>query len=336
MSHKLRLLAVLVVSCATRCLAQQTSESWLQRFSAPNTDQIVFSDDAERVLLKGLPGPLSEPSLAGVVDIHAHCDPDSVPRSIDALDLVRLAHDRGMRALVLKNHSDPTASLAYLVRKEIPGIEVFGGIVLNRTVGGINPAAVGHLPAVKGGWGRVVWMPTNDAENQVRYSKENRPFVPVSHHGNLLPEVQEVLRIIAKHRLVLATGHSSATEDLMLIRAARSAGVESIVVTHPMSPPVNMSIGEMKEAAALGAYLEFTYSGLLGPGKPLDLGDYVTAIRAVGPEHCILSSDLGQPGNPLHPDGWVTFLQELQARAFTQQEIGQMSKVNPAKLLNLP
>ena len=162
--------------------------------------------------------------LTGVVDIHAHCDPDSIPRSIDAIDLARLARDRGMRGLVLKNHYDPTASLAYVVRKEVPGIEVFGGIALNRTVGGINPAAVEHLAAVKGGWGRVVWMPTYDAENQVRYSKENRPFVPVARNGELLPEVKEVLRIIAQHRLVLATGHSSAAEDLMLIRAAKSCG----------------------------------------------------------------------------------------------------------------
>jgi len=336
MSHKLRLLAVLVVSCATCCLNQETPESQLWRFPAPNTEQIVSSYDAGLIPLESIPGLLPEQTLAGVVDIHAHCDPDSVPRSIDAIDLVRLAHDRGMRALVLKNHSDPTASLACLVRKEVPGIEVFGGIVLNRTVGGVNPAAVEHLAAVKGGWGRMVWMPTNDAENQVRYAKENRPFVAVSRNGKLLPEVKEVLGIIARRRLVLATGHSSAGEDLVLIRTARSVGVESIVVTHPMSPPVNMSIKEMKQAAAQGAYLEFTYSGLLGPGERLDLGDYVTAIRAVGPEHCILSSDLGQPGNPLHPDGLMTFFQELRARGFTQQEIDQMSKVNPAKLLNLP
>jgi len=82
-----------------------------------------------------------------------------------------------MRGLVLKNHNESTASWAYLMREETPGIEVFGGIVLNRAVGGVNAAAVEHMTAVKGGWGRVVWMPTFDAENQVGYSKENRPFV---------------------------------------------------------------------------------------------------------------------------------------------------------------
>ena len=103
-------------------------------------------------------------SLNGVIDIHAHSDPDSTPRSIDAIDLAKLAKDRGMRGLVLKNHYESTAALAYVVRKEVPGIEIFGGIDLNLTVGGINPAAVERMTMMKGGWGRVVWMPTFDAE----------------------------------------------------------------------------------------------------------------------------------------------------------------------------
>src|SRR3954454_12319488 len=148
-------------------------------------------------------------SLSGVVDIHVHSDPDSVPRSIDAIEIAKLAKARGMRALLLKNHYEPTASLAFLVRKEVPGIEIFGGIALNRTVGGINAAAVDRMTKVKGGWGRVVWMPTFDAENQVRYSKEDRPFVSVSKNGALLPEVKEVIVVIAKNNLTLATGHST-------------------------------------------------------------------------------------------------------------------------------
>src|SRR5438094_1771651 len=172
-------------------------------------------------------GQMSAQTLDGVVDMHAHCDPDSMPRSIEAIDLAKLARDRGMRALVLKNHYEPTASLAFLVRQVVPGIELFGGIALNRPVGGVNPAAVERMTRVKGGYGRVVWMPTFDAENQVRYSKESRPFVRVSKDGALLPEVREVLALIAKNKLTLATGHSSPAEDLMLIREARRMGITS-------------------------------------------------------------------------------------------------------------
>jgi hypothetical protein len=273
--------------------------------------------------------------LRGVVDLHAHSDPDSVPRTIDAIDLAKLAASRGMRALVLKNHYEPTASLAYLARKQAPGIELFGGIALNRTVGGINPAAVERMTRVKGGWGRVVWMPTFDAENQVRVSKENRPYVSVSSNGALLPAVLEVLDLIAKDRLVLATGHSTPDEVLMLIRAAKAKGIDRILVTHGMLPPVNMSVSQMREAARLGGKIEFVYNALTGLTKVFELQQYVDAIRAVGPENCVLSSDLGQPGNPLHPDGFSAFLKTLKEAGFTTAELDTMAKHNPALLLGL-
>ncbi len=145
---------------------------------------------------------LSAQGLQGVIDFHVHSDPDSMPRSIDAIDLARLAKSRGMRGLVLKNHFEPTASLAYLVRKEVPGIEVFGGIALDLPVGGINADAVERMAAVKGGWGRVVWMPTNDAEHHVHYYKEHRPFVTVVRDGGVTSEVKDVLAIIARRDLI--------------------------------------------------------------------------------------------------------------------------------------
>jgi hypothetical protein len=273
--------------------------------------------------------------LSGVIDFHVHSDPDSLPRRIDAIDLARLAKSRGMRALVLKNHYESTASLAYVVRKEVPGIEIFGGIDLNLTVGGINPAAVERMTMVKGGWGRVVWMPTFDAENQVRFSKQDRPFVSVSRDGQLVPAVKEVIAVVAKHRLTLETGHSSAEEGLTIVREARRQGVQHIVVTHALIAPVRMTIPQMQQAARDGAYIEFVYNGLIGPGKEYEIGDYAKAIRAVGPQSSILSSDLGQPANPLHPDGLVAFFAALKKEGFTQSEIDQMSRVNPARALGL-
>ena len=238
--------------------------------------------------------------------------------------------------MVLKNHYEPTASLAYIVRKEVPGIEVFGGVVLNRSVGGVNPAAVERMALLKGGWGRVVWMPTFDAENQVRYSKENRPFVSVSRDGRLLPEVGEVLDLIAKYKLTLATGHSSPAEDLSLIREARRRGIDRILVTHAMLPPVGMTVDQMREAARAGGLIEFVYNAMIGPDKAYGIAQCADAIRKVGPEYCVLSSDLGQAGNPLHPDGLAAFLGALKDAGFSSRELDLMSKTNPAKLLGLP
>src|SRR6266446_10329166 len=163
----------------------------------------------------------SAQTLNGVVDIHVHSDPDSMPRSIDAIDAAKLARSRGMRALVLKNHYEPTASLAYIVRKEVPGIEVFGGISLDLAVGGVNPAAVEWMTKIRGGYGRVIWLPTFDAEAQVKRTGRQRPFAPVVRDGKVVPEVAEVIAIAARNNLVLETGHSSGSEDLVIIEEAK-------------------------------------------------------------------------------------------------------------------
>jgi hypothetical protein len=279
---------------------------------------------------------LQAQSLTGIIDFHAHSDPDSMPRSIDAIDLAKLAQSRGIRGLVLKNHFEPTSSLAYTVRKVVPGIEVFGGIVLNRPVGGINIAAVERMAANKGGWGRVVWMPTFDSENQVRKSKENRPFVRISSGGKLLPEVEELLGAIARHKLILATGHSTPEEVLMLVRSARQTGIQRILITHATLGPVMMTLDQMKEAAKLGAYIEFVGNAVLGHTKVFEFSDYVTAIRSIGPERCILSSDLGQAGNPTHPDGLQQILRGLAEAGLTAAELKTITVTNPARLLGLP
>ena len=274
--------------------------------------------------------------LDGVIDIHAHTAPDSTPRSIDSIDLARLAKSRGMRAIVLKNHYESTASVAYLVHKEVPGILVFGGIDLNLTVGGMNPTSVEKMALTTGHLGRFVWMATYDTRASVLASHQDRPYVAVSRDGELLPETKAVIAMIAKYNLVMATGHNSAEDDLLLIREARKQGVKQIVVTHPMRSPINMTIAQMQEAAGLGAYIEFVYNGLSGPTKDYSFADYAKAIRAVGVDHCILSSDMGQPSNPLHPDALVLMFDGLKKEGLSQADIDQMSKVNPAQVLGLP
>lgn len=274
-------------------------------------------------------------ALNGAIDIHVHALPDDRPRSIDALEVAKLARERGMRAIVLKNHYESTASIAYLVRTLVPGIDVFGGIDLNLAVGGINPAAVEHMTRVTGGWGRVVWMPTFDAENHVRSSKESRPFVSVSRNGELLPGVKDVIALIAKRGLVLATGHSAPAEVLMLLREGRRQGVRHMLVTHAMNAPVLMDVPQMREAAKLGAFIEFVGGSLAAADARARIDRFAAAIRAVGPEFCIVASDLGQAGNALPPDGFGDFLAGLRVRGFTEEEVDRMSKQNPAQLLGL-
>ncbi|MBL8212430.1 MAG: hypothetical protein JNK87_17070 [Bryobacterales bacterium] len=279
--------------------------------------------------------PMAAQTLQGVVDLHAHAAPDSTPRSIDYLNLVRLAKKHGYRGLVLKNHYEPTASWAATARQEVPGIEVFGGIALNRTVGGVNAAAVERMTRVDGGWGKVVWMPTYDSEHHVKGGGEKRPYVSVSKNGNLLPEVLEVLDLIAKHKLVLATGHSSPAEVLLLIGEARRRGVASVIVTHPFNKQVGMKVEQLKQAVRMGAMVEFVANGVLGNLKESEFSQYAGWMKAAGFEAAVLTSDFGQKGNPLHPDGMLQVFEGLKRAGVTAAQLEMMAKRNPARLMGL-
>ena len=279
--------------------------------------------------------PIRANVLSGAIDIHLHTEPDSRPRALDALDAAKQAKANGMRAIVLKNHYEYTSGLAYIVGKQVPGIEVFGGVDLNLTVGGMNPAAIEYMAATTGGRGKLVWMSTFDAENQVRFSKENRPFVSVSRNGQLLPVTKEVIASIAKHGLVLATGHVSPDEGLMLVREARRQGIQHIVVTHAMNDPIRMTVPQMQEAAKLGALIEFVGGNIGDADGKARMDRFADAIKKIGPQFCILSSDLGQKGNPLPAEGLAAFIGAMKAHGLTDQQIDQMTRRNPAQLLGL-
>ena len=270
-----------------------------------------------------------------------HSAPDSRVRMIDADDLARHAKEMGMRGLVLKNHWESTAALAYMVRKLVPGIEIFGGVTQDLSMGGINLEAVKHMVAMKGGWGRVVWLPTFDSEAQVKLDKSNLPFVPVSKDGHLLPGVIELIDFIAKDpRLVLETGHVSAAEVLLVVHEAHQRGVKHIVITHGMRPPVSMNIPQMQEAARDGAYIECVYGASIGAKPLVPMDSVVEAIRQVGAKSMIIATDFGggegpTKERPLHPEGLLMFMEALRAKGISQADIDMMAKTNPALALGL-
>ena len=275
-------------------------------------------------------------SLKGAIDIHVHQDPDSAPRVIDADDVARQAKAAGMRAVVLKNHWEDTASLAYMVRKIVPGFEAYGGITQDLAVGGINIEAVKHMADMKGGYGRVVWLPTFDAQNQ---QKDKGPEVKVSENGKLLPSVLALLDYIAtRKQLMLETGHVSAEEALMVIKAAKARGIQHVVATHGMTGPTNLSVAQAKEFAGMGGYIEFVYGAVLDSKGKTTLEQYASWIKAVGPAHIILSTDLGGARpypRPLPTAGMLEFMQKLHALGVSVADINMMAKTNPAKALGL-
>jgi hypothetical protein len=273
--------------------------------------------------------------LKGAIDLHIYTEPDSIARSIDALETAKMARDRGMRAIALKHHYDQTAGLAYLARKLYPGIEVFGGVAMNLTVGGLNPRAVEYLTQVTGGFGKFVFMPTNDSEAQVKYNKQTRPFVKVSENGELVSEAKTIIALVAKYDLILGSGNVSAEETLMVFREGRRHGIRRMIATHGMAAPTFLTIEQAREAAKLGAFIEIVAGNLAGKDAQTRIDRFAEQIRGVGPASIIMSSDLGQKANALPTEGFAVFIDAMRKKGFTEQELDMMTRRNPATLLGL-
>jgi hypothetical protein len=271
--------------------------------------------------------------LRGVIDIHLHSAPDVRPRSIDDLTAARAAVAQGMAGVVLKNHHAPTADRATIARLAVPGAPVFGGVVLNEGVGGLNPDAV---EACAQAGGRIVWLPTFGAANHLR--RQGAPGaagIPLlDRRGRLSLALQATFEAVAAHGMALATGHASPVEILAAVPEAYARGVRHVVITHPESHIVGLNTEDQCRLASMGALLERVYA------QPDDLGNWrphlaenVAAIREVGVISTIIASDLGQPDNVAWVDGLEAYVRGLYEAGFTDVDVDQMCRVNPGRVV---
>ena len=287
--------------------------------------------------------------LRGSYDTHVHISPDVVERKIDDLGLARRMRDLDMAGFCMKSHYTSTAERASTVRAAVPQIDALGSIVLNRAVGGMNALAV-EVAGREGA--RIVWLPTVDSVNEsherdappggkvpvwVKLQLELReqgieiPPVPVvGEEGKPLPETREVLATIARHQMVLATGHLSGDEIFVMVEAAVEAGIETIVVTHPEFPSQDLGIAAQRELVERGALLERCFT-TPHTGK-VSWERWLEAIRATGPEHSVLSTDLGQMFNPAVEDGMGFMVDRLLEAGFDEKEIKTMAVTNTRRV----
>jgi uncharacterized protein DUF6282 len=285
--------------------------------------------------------------VRGGYDLHVHISPDVVERRIDDVGLARRFEEVGLAGFVLKSHYLSTAERAAVVRGVVPGIRAMGAIVMNRAVGGMNPLAV-EIAAREGA--RIVWMPTVDsvveqehlaaaeasgarvpvwAKVQLELRErgiESDPVPAVTDGGDLLPETRAVLRVVAAHDLVLATGHLGRDEVYAVVSAAVEAGVRHVVVTHPDYPAQDFSVEEQVRLADVGALIErcFTtpYTGKCSWER------WVEGTRAVGAERTVISSDLGQLQNPPVEDGLPLMADRLLEAGFSEAQVRTMAVDN--------
>jgi len=272
--------------------------------------------------------------IEGSVDFHIHISPDPYRERIaDAYEVALQAKKLGMKGIVLKSHDYPTTPLAQLAQKNVEGIEVIGSLTLNDGVGGINPKAV-EVSAKMGA--RVVWMPTLSSLNEGRSKGIERGIYILGENGQVLPEVIEVLALIKEFDLVLCTGHVSKEEITALLSEARSMGIAKFVISHPLKVAgISVSLDLQKKWTERGAFIEHCFVVTTALSERLEPNAIAEAVRFVGAERCILSTDFGQLRNPPPWEGIQIMLTTLLQCGLSEKQLKILVKDNPCQLLNL-
>ena len=286
--------------------------------------------------------------LRGAIDMHAHTAPALFKRHIDDAALAETATEAGMRGFVLKDHDASTTGRAYYVNRMYPGVEAIGAVVLNRSVGGLNPyvaeAAI-HYGA------RVVWMPSNHAKHHAEYfSMPDYPqfgrlrrqlpgegVTVFEEDGRTLSgAARTICEIVAENDVALATGHLALDEIRTLLEAARTAGVTRFIVTHANWSLCKLDLEVQKELIANGATIEYVASSCVSPifweQQPAELASWITELKG---DNLVLGSDLGQFAGPPHPEGLRMLLAALLELGVPYEYLEKMTKVNGAGVLGL-
>ncbi len=287
--------------------------------------------------------------LKGAIDPHVHSGPSIAARAVDHLDLVREMSAAGFVAVVTKDHDYAGVATAELIRKHHPELraKIFSGVVLNNVVGGINPYAVEHTAAMGG---KIVWMPTLAAENHLRWEKtaswshpastqKMRPASPVpvlDANKKVLDSVKDVLDVIARNDMILASGHLHVSETWLVFEEAQRRGVKRLIFTHP-EDIVGASLNDVRGIAAMGAAVEHSLCMFLDGSKFKTCSgeDLRHQIDAAGVDNTILCSDLGQVGvfSPL--EGFRRGVELCLQLGYQDDEIHKMVSTNTARVLGL-
>ncbi len=277
--------------------------------------------------------------IRGAIDFHVHSDPDPFhERRIDIFGLALQGKAIGMKAIVVKCHHFCTAPLATLVNRMVSGITLIGSITLNSGVGGLNLDVL--EVAAKAG-ARVVWMPTYSSTVDTARKKEKSgstkpPVSLIDGDNRLLPETISILEIIKENDMVLGTGHISIPEIYEVTKKAREMGIKT-TITHPLTGGFGegLSMDQQIELVSMGAYIEHCFVACMPVLGGLDPKIMVDHIKAVGPKHCILSTDFGQGIHPLPSEGFRMMVSYMLQYGLSEDSIEVMIKENPSRLLGI-
>lgn len=280
--------------------------------------------------------------LRGSIDMHIHPGPHQEPRRPDGLTVAIEAQQVGIRAFVIKSRAYSSAPMASIISHAVPNILVFGGLVLDYEAGGLNPFAA-EVAIYYGA--KIIWMPVFCSAHHMREQGEKGQGITIlDDKGKILPVVRDILKIIREKDVILATGHLSKVEIFTLVAEAKQAGVSRVLVTHATEPKIGFTVEEQQKLVRDGAVIEhslfaclpyFTLTKIGKGSRVLEPREIARAIKAVGAEHCILSTDSGNSWGPTPPAAMRMFIAMMLACGLSEKEVELMVKTTPAGLLGI-
>ena len=282
--------------------------------------------------------------IEGAYDLHVHSSPDLFPRIADDVQMVTDAAARGFAGVVMKNHFEGTASRAQLAARSVPGLKVYGGLVLNRYVGGVNPRAV--EAALRLG-ARIVWMPTLDSACHraafgfgggfaAQSSGLETPGegIVIVRDGRLVPEAREVMALVKERGAALATGHVSFEEIRALVEEAAAQDFRKLILTHPYDRAPGLTLAQVQSLARPYVRIEFVFCSITPSWRFTDAATIAHCIRTLGAARFVISSDGGQAHNPMPAEGYRRFVTALHAEGVAAGDFRVMCRDNGDFLLH--
>lgn len=275
-------------------------------------------------------------ALAGVIDTHIHTGPEPYrQRKFNDDELAQDALSVKARAVVIKSHVFETASRAKLMNYRYPELKTFGGITLNEWMGGFNPKAVEAMFQIGG---KFVWLPTVSSRYERELLGKSGGISCLDENGQVIPELIDILKLIAQADGILATGHVSYEEKKRVIEKAKEVGVNRIIVNHPELYRTRLTVEQQKELLAYGVYFERNYCGTERPLNPRWIKHMPLAlknIQALGAESTIIGTDVGLMNSPMWSDAYLECVNYLHDHGITEQQLDIMTRRNGAKILGL-
>ena len=283
-----------------------------------------------------------EKLMQGMIDFHIHAAPDASSKRIYYEEEIAIrACEAGMKAVVFKCHSFPSAARTSLIQQNVDNwaksngknpIEIFGGVALNNSIGGLNPHAV--LTSLKLG-GKFVWTPSVDASHHYRVLGKKGGIEVVTEEGNVVPALREIFEIIRDNGMILGLSHHSVQERFILIEEAKRMGIKKIVINHPLGDINKATPEQIGQMVDMGAYILVTYVTSIpnfycAEANPSEM---MEVFQRVGFNKIVGGTELTQIGNPHPTEGFKLFLKILLLLGVKEEDLRNMFATIPSRLL---